>query len=633
MTEDKKYHRLKYLALKQYWGFDSFRELQEEIIDAVAYRNDCIALLPTGGGKSLCYQLPAMVLEGLCLVVSPLLALMRDQVLQLQANGIEAEYISSDFDEDVVEEIYTRVEAGEIKILYVSPERLTNTNFLKSIDEVEISFIAVDEAHCISEWGQDFRPSYQNISEFRKQRPHVTCLALTATATPKVLKEIEEKLQLKNPKIFQKSFNRTNIAIHVDEIGDKYSRVFRLIKHFNSSGIVYTSTRRDAENLAHYLNKNGLNNVDYFHAGLSPSERNRKQNRWIKSHNHVLVSTNAFGMGIDKDNVRFVIHFSPSQSIENYYQEIGRCGRDGYESYAFMLWNEQELTNFDNILKDQLATKVQYKKIVDYIYSIFKIADNDSTDETFKLDLHRIKKFTGYSLAKIRHVLQFLNNQEIIAYHPKTQLSTLELKIAPEYVEDLPKKDAYFIELLQRCLPGLFTRKVWFSEKNLEEKMGIEAHLISERLTDLSTRNILTFLPGGSASLKFIIPRNDLVLHSKYWKLLEQIQRNKLQKWEEMKYYLRNEEYCKMRLILSYFGEKETSDCGQCSVCKRKNKGFLGRNIGNDILNVLKQKPAELDEIVIRLGYYQREEVLEHLIMLLDSGKVRMHSFKTYGVV
>ena len=633
MTTDTKYQQLKFQALREFWGFEHFRDLQENIIDTVAHRQDCIALLPTGGGKSLCYQLPALVLEGTCIVVSPLLALMRDQVLQLQAKGIEAEYISSEFDEGELELIYSRVKEGLVKILYVSPERLANSTFLKTMEEIEISFIAVDEAHCISEWGQDFRPSYQNIKTFRQLWPQATCLALTATATPKVLEEIEVKLNLKKPALYQKSFKRDNIAIHVDEIADKYQRIYQLIKYFNASGIVYTSTRRDAENLTDYLQRNGLNNVDYFHAGLSSGDRNKRQSRWINSRNHVLISTNAFGMGIDKEDVRFVIHFSPSQSIENYYQEIGRCGRDGEASYAYLLWNEQELSNFDGILKDQIASRSEYQKIVDYLYSIFKIADFDSSEETFQLDLHRIKKFTKFSMAKIRNVLQFLNNQEIIYYNPITKLSSLELLVPEEEVENLPAKDAYFVEFLQRCLPGLFTRKVWFNESKLQEKMGIDAQLIRERLKELQTKNFINYIGGGAATVKFLMPRNERTLHNYYWTLLNQIQRTKVQKWEEIKYFVRDEEFCKMRLILSYFGEKEVQNCGQCSVCKNKTKGFLGKNISQEILNVLSIKPAEVDEIVLRLGYYQREEVLEHLILLLDSGKVRMHNFKTYGLV
>ena len=335
MITDQDFRKLKYDTLKHFWGYETFRDAQEEIIDSVISGKDALVLLPTGGGKSLCYQLPALILEGTCLVISPLLALMKDQVFQLKNNGIEAEYLSSELDEYDAEIIFNRCKEGLTKLLYISPERLTNRIFLQNLEEIQISFIAVDEAHCISEWGMDFRPSYQNIKSFRENFSHLSCLALTGTATPKVLSEIQIKLNLKSPDIFKESFRRTNIHIISDKISDKYERVLNLMKYNRSSGIIYVRTRKESEELVKFLHRNQIENVDFFHAGLPVKEKNSKQNFWIKNNNQVLVSTNAFGMGIDKDDVRFIVHFSPSQSIENYYQEIGRAGRDGEECYTF----------------------------------------------------------------------------------------------------------------------------------------------------------------------------------------------------------------------------------------------------------------------------------------------------------
>ena len=305
-------------TLKDFWGYDAFRDVQEDIIFSVICKQDTLVLLPTGGGKSLCYQLPALVMEGMCLVISPLLALMKDQVFYLKSIGVEAEYLSAEMDEGEQERIYDKAIRGEIKILYVSPERLSNSTFLRKIVDVELSFIAVDEAHCISEWGQDFRPSYQYISRFREEVGILPCLALTATATPKVVADIEEKLGLIQPKIFQKSYQRDNLRIFIEKISDKYERVFNFLKYNPFSGIIYVRTRKEVEELAQFLVQKGLRNVDFYHAGLSPIEKNQKQKKWQNSNQEVLVSTNAFGMGIDKDNVRFVMHFSPSASLENY---------------------------------------------------------------------------------------------------------------------------------------------------------------------------------------------------------------------------------------------------------------------------------------------------------------------------
>lgn len=624
------FQKLKFGTLKHFWGYDTFRDSQEEIINAVINGNDALALLPTGGGKSLCYQLPALILEGTCLVISPLLALMKDQVYQLKNNGIEAEYLSSELDEFDAEVIFNRCKNGLTKLLYVSPERLTNKLFLQNLEDIEVSFIAVDEAHCISEWGQDFRPSYQNIKKFRQNLTKIPCLALTATATPKVLLEIQKKLDLKQCKIFQKSFRRTNINIFSDKISDKYERLLNLMKYNASSGIIYARTRKETEELTKFLQKNKIQNVDYFHAGLSVKEKNTKQNHWLQSPNHVLISTNAFGMGIDKDNVRLIVHFSSPPSLENYYQEIGRAGRDGEDSYAFLFWSEQELLNFDQILTNQIPNKKEFHSIVSYLYSTFQVAENDQPEHVFQLEILRIQNFTKTSLAKIRNVLNFLHNQEIVYFNNSKSLSSLELKISAEDLDLLPKKDGYFIELLLRNLSGISSHKVMFSEQNLSNKIGTEIHLIKERIKELQQKNYLEYIDGALASLKFLKPRDERAIAGKYWNIFEHIQKNKLQKWEEMKFFVQDQDHCKMKLILSYFGEKNVKNCGRCSVCEKNKEGIFGRNVSSEILGILEKSPASVEEIAVRLHYYEKENILENLIILLDSGKVKMLNFRTY---
>ena len=630
MISQKDLHQLKFETLKHFWGYDSFREPQEQIIDAVISGKDSLVLLPTGGGKSLCYQLPALFLEGTCIVVSPLLALMKDQVYQLKTKGIEAEYLSSELDESEAENIFNLCKEGISKLLYVSPERLTNEVFLKNLEEIQISMIAVDEAHCISEWGQDFRPSYQNIKGFRENFKDIPCIALTATATPKVLDEISSKLGLKNPEIFRKSFRRENIKISCEKLSDKYSRIYNLLKYNSPSGIIYTRTRHEAEQLSNFLKNKGLNNVDYYHAGLSSKERHQKQNLWLKSDRNVLISTNAFGMGIDKENVRFVIHLSPSASIENYYQEIGRAGRDGAESYAFLFWDEQELKNIDNILHQQIPSKEEFLKIITYIYSTFQVAENDLPENIFQLERQRIQNFTKCSSAKINNVLNFLHNQELIYFNSSKSLSTLELKMKHEEIDLLPKKDSHFIELLLRSLSGISSHKVFFSENNLSNKLGIDALLIKERIKEVAKKGFVEYIDGGQTSIKFLKHRNDHLITGKYWKLFEQIQRNKIQKWEELKYYIKDEDYCKNRLILSYFGEKNAKDCGKCSVCERKKDHFFDNRIVTEIVDLLSKRPSTLEEISAQLNFHKKEKILEELINLLDSGKIKMLNFRTY---
>ncbi|MBS1573054.1 MAG: ATP-dependent DNA helicase RecQ, partial [Bacteroidetes bacterium] len=553
MMTREDFEKLKKQTLKHYWGFSEFRENQEKIIDSIISGKDTLALLPTGGGKSLCYQLPALLLEGICLVISPLIALMNDQVNYLLSLGIEAQLLSSDLDEIAMEDILLKCKNGEVKILYLAPERLTSKQFLQHIEEIQISFIAVDEAHCISEWGQDFRPSYQNIKDFRNNIKQVPIIALTATATPKVIDEIQHKLSLDNISIYKTSFNRTNINISVLEIADKFQQILNWLRNNSQSGIIYTRTRKEAETLTRFLQENNIVNCDFYHAGLSAKERQNKQNIWVQQNNQVLVATNAFGMGIDKDNVRFVIHFSLPSSIENYYQEIGRAGRDGKPSHAFLLWNEQELEKFDDILANSIPNNKEFERIISHLYSLFQIADLELAEDFFQLNYQSLQRITKSSIAKIKNVLQFMYHQELIFLNDYRTNSSLNLKINIDDLDSLRKKDSYFIELLFRNLPGIGSQKVYFSEQSLSEKLGISLFVFKERLKDLQRNNLLEYIDGDLSSIKFLVQRNDRLFSTQYYQLFKKIQKNKIQKWEEMKFFVRNHDYCKMKMILTYF--------------------------------------------------------------------------------
>lgn len=627
------FHQLKFDALQKFWQYPSFRDLQEEVINSISSGRDTLVLLPTGSGKSLCYQLPALILEGICLVISPLVALMRDQVYQLQNKGIDAAYLSAEMDDTDIENIFQNCRNGLIKILYISPERLTNPYFIKNIEDINLSFIAIDEAHCISEWGQDFRPSYQNIKNFRNDVKKVPCIALTATATPKVLEEINAKLQLITPSIFKKSFLRDNIHINTLEISDKYSYIAHFLRNHNGAGIIYTRTRKEAEELQSFLEKSNITTSAYYHAGLTAKEKKWRQEIWMTGTKPVLIATNAFGMGIDKSDVRFVIHLSPPASVENYYQEIGRCGRDGNQSLAILLYNPQELANIGNILINQIPDEKEFIKVTQYLYSIYQIAESEKNETIFSINLNRVKSATQISIPKISAILNFLQHQEILYYNPNPGFSSLILRINPEDLSLLSARDAYLIELLLRNLPGIFQQKIYFKEENLAAKLGTEKSFLKQSLLDLDANNTIQYVDGNQAQIKFIHPRNDTLLKKKWWPIFRQIQQNKWQKWEEIKFYLTENKYCKMKMILSYFGEKTSVSCNKCSVCLAKNTVLSQQSILEDIIQSLQKKPATLEEIFVRLSLHKKEKLRENLIFLLDSGKVKMLDFRTYIVV
>lgn len=627
------YNKLKYEVLRQFWGYKNFRNLQENIIDSISFKNDTLCLLPTGGGKSICYQLPALITEGVCIVISPLLALMKDQVERLQSIGIEAEFISSELDDTEIDTIYSRCRSGITKLLYVSPERLTNTKFINEANEIPFSFIAVDEAHCISEWGQDFRPSYKNIKDF-KEMFQLSCIALTATATPTVEKEIIEKLGLKNCKIFKKGFKRDNININILKISDKFDKIYNYLNLNKTSGLIYVNTRQEAVNLSQFLRSKGLNNVDYYHAGLSKKEKEKKQKWWQESNLNTLISTNAFGMGIDKENVSFVIHLNPPYSIENYYQEIGRAGRNGQPSYAFLLWNEQDLTKSNDILKSQFPNQKEYKKIITSLYSMYQIADYEYIDKEFQFDVKMLQRRTNCTSGKIKSVLEFLHLQEIIYLRNRNSPSSIELLIPYNEIENLPPSDAYFLELLLRNIIGLTTQKTHFQEDKLANKLNIDKSLIKERIIEMMNKNYIEYIDGDISSIRFLHPRDERRLLNSYWSDFKTIQFNKIKKWEEFKYFITNEDFCKMKLILHYFGEKTSSNCNNCNNCNICNSKKPSNHCSEkeEIIKILRTKPATKVEIGILLSHCSPEKIEEHLIDLLNDGKITIKDFRTYMI-
>jgi ATP-dependent DNA helicase RecQ len=402
--------------LKKHWGYDAFRPLQQEIIDSVLSGNDTLAIMPTGGGKSICFQVPGMSKEGLCLVVSPLIALMKDQVLNLKNKGIPALSIYSGMSFTEVEKTLKNAAYGNFKFLYVSPERLETELFLEYVSIIKINLIAVDEAHCISQWGYDFRPPYLRIAVLREYFPDVPVLALTASATLEVQKDICEKLLFrKNQQSFQQSFERANLSYSAFELSSKQNKLLTILKKVGGSGIVYCKTRKRTKEVAEMLSLNGIS-ADYYHAGLSSEERNKKQEDWINNKTRIIACTNAFGMGIDKPDVRTVVHYDVPDALENYYQEAGRAGRDGKKSYAVLLYNEAEI----NQLKKQVDIKFPSKKIITKIYgalcNFLQLPSHSGEGKSFEFDLNTFARNFKLDAFTINSVLKILEQEELISY-------------------------------------------------------------------------------------------------------------------------------------------------------------------------------------------------------------------------
>jgi len=581
-------------TLQDFWGYNSFRDSQEDIINAIISGKDTIALLPTGGGKSLCYQLPALVLEGTCLVISPLLALMKDQVQQLKSKGIEAEYLSSELDEAQEEEIYGRCIEGLTKLLYVSPERLQNKNFLERIDEISISFIAVDEAHCISEWGQDFRPSYQNIKNFRNQFKSVPCLALTATATPKVIDDIKLKLGFNQYLIFKKSFKRDNISIFIDEVSDKYQRVLDLLKHNQNSGIIYTRTRKEAENLTEFLQKNKLKNVDFFHAGLSVKEKHQKQEKWLKSNQNILISTNAFGMGIDKPDVRIVIHIDMPDSPEAYFQEAGRAGRDGQKAYAVLLYAQSDKTTLNKRISDTFPDKDYIRKVYEDINYYFQMAMGDGMGCTFAFNLDEFCRNFKHFPVQADSALKILTRAGYLEYtDEQDNASRILFTMKRDELYKLHENDTdteKLINIILRSYTGLFTDYAYINEDSLVIRSGLTRQRIYEILLTLTRRHIIHYIPRKKTP--YIIytrerqEKNRLALTREIY---EDRKKSYTTRIKAMIEYATADDKCRSRMLLRYFGEKNEHNCGQCDVCLNKHHSGIKQGEFQELEQQIKQ--------------------------------------------
>ncbi len=627
--------------LKQYWGYDSFRPLQEEIILSVAKdKKDTLGLLPTGGGKSVIFQVPTMAHEGMALVVTPLIALMKDQVENLRKLNIPATAIYTGMTKDEIALELDRCTQGLYKFLYLSPERLSTEIFKMKLQGMNINFLVVDEAHCISQWGYDFRPSYLNIAQVRELIPEVPVLALTASATPEVIDDIQDKLGFKEKNVFKKSFERKNLVYYVQKTNDKLGNLIRLTKSIKGSGIVYVRSRLRTEEIADFLNKNGIS-ADFYHAGLSPSAKDKKQNEWKHNRTRIIVATNAFGMGIDKPDVRFVIHIDLPDSLEAYYQEAGRGGRDGAEAYAVVLYNGQDIDRLRSSVEISFPPKETIQKVYSAVCNYLQIPIGSGKEQSYPFNMQefsmrfKIPPRTTYNSLKILQQEGYLDFTEEI-YVPSKLHITAERNDLYKFQVENPPFDP-IIKAILRQYEGVFTRFVNINEYQLARKFKTDVKTIRKILFRLKQFGLIEYRPTMKSHFIFFphgrIAEKNIILTKEKYHFLKQ---RYIDHIESVISYVERSDRCRSRLILEYFGEEKTENCGKCDVCRNHQLEQQLSGYFAPVEERLKKAPASSEELVreLKITPQQINFILKKLyndeIIIFDP-VTRKFKHKDYG--
>lgn len=602
--------------LKRYWGHPSFRGEQEKIINSVLIKKDTLALLPTGGGKSLCFQVPALMTEGLCIVISPLIALMKDQVENLQKRNIPALAIHSGMNFYEVKQTLYEASSGDYKFLYLSPERLQTKLFKEFLHSLNISLVAVDEAHCISQWGYDFRPSYLRIIELREELDDVPVIALTASATPKVQEDIVHRLMMKDVAIFHQSFERTNLSYSAFKVDSKINKAIDVLKNVSGSSVVYCRNRRQTQNIAQLLRLQQFS-AEHYHAGLTQEERNRKQEEWINGKIRVIVCTNAFGMGIDKPDVRTVIHYDIPDCLENYYQEAGRAGRDGKKSYAVAVYQEQDVTELQSLPELKFPSIPDIKKVYQSIADYLNIPVGIGEGNYYNFDLLEFSKNFKYDVHLVMNVLKTLEHEGHLSFNENIFLPSQVTFVSPkEVLEDFetahPELEP-IIKCLLRTYEGIYDNCVSVNEKYLAKLARLSPENVKEKLQQLQSFNIIEYLPQKETpQIYFLLnraPAQHLNINNEAYLKRKQLYKSRV---EVMLDYLKAKD-CRSQIIASYFGEKDSIKCGVCDNClDEKATGLTEeefKSIEAKIYEHIPDEGIEIKELVPLLKGVRKEKV------------------------
>jgi len=616
--------------LIKYWGHTAFRPLQEDIIKSVLEGNDTLALLPTGGGKSITFQIPALLKEGICIVVSPLIALMKDQVHNLKRNGISAGAIYSGMHVDEIESVYNKCIYDKFKFLYVSPERLETEPFRHLIALLNVNLIAIDEAHCISQWGYDFRPPYLKISEIKSLVPNAPLLALTATATPNVVLDIMEKLEFKTPNVLKASFTRKNLSYHVLKENDKPYKLLNLLKKISGSSIVYVRSRKKCRELSEIINQNNIKST-FYHAGLNARERAKRQEMWSNNQIRVMVSTNAFGMGIDKSDVSLVIHYDLPDSIESYFQEAGRAGRDGKAAKGIVLYNNEDINNSIKRLKGSFPEISQIKKVYNSLGNFFQIPEGSGKDIGFDFDLVEFCSNFNFKIIDTYNAIKILEREGFIYFIESSgQYSQIKVNLKKgdlyRFQVENPGTDRLIKEIL-RSYSGVFTDYININENLIANRTEMERKEVVSKLNYLDNLRVIKYIPVKlSPQIVFTSERlgiKNIELQQDNYKNLKIAAEKRLQSLLD---FLSNSLQCRSQQLLSYFGEKNSPRCGICDVCSRKSEVRINdiefELISNFIKEELSKEHLHLYELVARTARFNENDVIATLQWLIDNNKV-----------
>jgi len=629
--------------LKKVWGYDQFRPLQQDIVNAVLDGKDVLALLPTGGGKSICFQVPALMKEGVCLVITPLIALMKDQVEQLKKREINAVAIFSGMNSREIDITLDNCIYGGVKFLYVSPERIKTDIFKARVEKMNVNYIVVDEAHCISQWGYDFRPSYLQIAELRKILPNKNIIALTATATGQVKNDIKEKLEFLSDELtFQASFARSNLSYSVRNVEDKYNKLLEVLQKIRGSAIVYVRTRKATKEVAQILFKNRIS-VSFYHGGLPMETRNSRQSDWIRNKTRVMVATNAFGMGIDKPDVSVVAHLDLPDTLEAYYQEAGRAGRNGQKAYAVMLVNNNDGEELKERIENQHPSLAFIKKIYQSLANYYKLAVGSSQDESFDFDITHFCDTYNYDSLLVYNAIKKLENEELLLlneafFSPSRMMFNIDNKGIYEFLIAHAQYD-HFIKSILRIYGGeMFNHFTTISESKIAKHFNNSVDDVKNTLAKLTELNVVTYeAQKEKPQIVFVHARyeaSELPLNGQHLSTRRSLA---IQKAKSVTDYVNNNVQCRTQQLLYYFDEINEQLCGVCDNCvERKRKYHQDEHfqeIRSEIIKVLGSETLSLDNVLKALKTYKKEHVVDSIRKMLDIEELQYDDFGSLKLV